>query len=193
MSLLEIRNLSVDFATSSGQFRAVDGVDVSVNGGEILAIVGESGSGKSVSMLAAMGLLPWTATVTADVLKFDGHDLRSLSPRDRRQIVVAGIGFDISPEWFRRVRHIFAWQIASPFQQRRSKAEIETEQGWLDCGLFDQPIQYFLSRPDMAGPDQARCFNAPRRGDGDTFVAVALRARPVDRNEASKAVHISGG
>ncbi len=40
--------------------------------GELLAIVGESGSGKSVSMLAAMGLLPWTATVTADELTFDG-------------------------------------------------------------------------------------------------------------------------
>ncbi len=92
MALLEIRNLSVDFATSSGQFRAVDGVDVQVDAGEILAIVGESGSGKSVSMLAAMGLLPWTATVTADVLKFDGQDLRALDPRARRGIV----GKDIS-------------------------------------------------------------------------------------------------
>ncbi|MGA0889265.1 MAG: ATP-binding cassette domain-containing protein, partial [bacterium] len=68
MSLLEIRNLSVDFATSSGAFRAVDAVDVTIERGEILAIVGESGSGKSVAMLAVMGLLPWTATITADQL-----------------------------------------------------------------------------------------------------------------------------
>lgn len=87
MPLLEIRNLSVDFVTSSGQFRAVDGVDVSVDNGELLAIVGESGSGKSVSMLAMMGLLPWTATITADVMRFDGHDLRALSPRQRRRII----------------------------------------------------------------------------------------------------------
>lgn len=87
MALLEIRNLSVDFATSSGQFRAVDGVDVTVDKGDILAIVGESGSGKSVSMLAMMGLLPWTATVTADAMLFDGQDLRALSPRQRRRII----------------------------------------------------------------------------------------------------------
>jgi dipeptide transport system ATP-binding protein len=87
MTLLSIRNLSVDFATASGQFRAVDGVDQDVSDGEILAIVGESGSGKSVSMLAVMGLLPWTATVTADVLTFNGQDLLTMEPYARRKIV----------------------------------------------------------------------------------------------------------
>ncbi|MGJ8582779.1 MAG: ABC transporter ATP-binding protein [Marinosulfonomonas sp.] len=87
MSLLSIRNLSVDFATASGQFRAVDSVDLDIDAGELVAIVGESGSGKSVTMLAMMGLLPWTATVRADEMQFDGHDLRNLSPRNRRRIV----------------------------------------------------------------------------------------------------------
>jgi len=87
MSLLRIRNLSVEFATASGKFRAVDGVDQDVNNGEILAIVGESGSGKSVSMLALMGLLPWTATVTADELTFDGKDLLTIDPKARRKII----------------------------------------------------------------------------------------------------------
>ncbi len=87
MALLEIRNLTVDFGTSSGQFRAVDGVDVSVDAGEILAIVGESGSGKSVSMLALMGLLPWNATITADEMSFGGRDLRQVGQRERRRII----------------------------------------------------------------------------------------------------------
>ena len=87
MSLLDIRNLSVTFDTASGPFRAVDGVDFEVGPGERLAIVGESGSGKSVAMLAVMGLLPNTATVTADRMHFEGVDLRSLSGRDRRKIV----------------------------------------------------------------------------------------------------------
>lgn len=92
MALLEIRNLKVSFATSAGPFLAVDGVDLSVDEREVLAIVGESGSGKSVSMLAVMGLLPASATVTADVMTFDGRDLLTMPARDRRQI----IGRDIS-------------------------------------------------------------------------------------------------
>ncbi len=87
MPLLDIQNLSVDFKTSGGRFRAVDGVSLTVDAGEIVSIVGESGSGKSVSMLALMGLLPWTATITADRLAFDGQDLLTLSPRQRRKIV----------------------------------------------------------------------------------------------------------
>ena len=62
MALLEIENLVVEFQTSTGMFRAVDGVSLKVDDREVLAIVGESGSGKSVSMLAVMGLLPWTAS-----------------------------------------------------------------------------------------------------------------------------------
>ena len=87
MALLEIRNLSVAFATARGSFRAVDGVDVVVDAREILCVVGESGSGKSVSMLAAMGLIGYPGRVTADMMRFDGTDLLTLSPRQRRRLV----------------------------------------------------------------------------------------------------------
>ncbi|MBZ0260585.1 MAG: ABC transporter ATP-binding protein [Hyphomicrobiales bacterium] len=86
MPLLDIRNLTVEFKTASGFFRAVDNVSMNVDKGEVLAIVGESGSGKSVAMLAVMGLLPWTARVTADRIDFDGRDLLNISPAERRQI-----------------------------------------------------------------------------------------------------------
>ena len=87
MALLEIENLVVEFQTASGPFRAVNGVSMKVHEGEVLAIVGESGSGKSVSMLAAMGLLPWTAKVTADKLTFNGRDLLGMSANERRKII----------------------------------------------------------------------------------------------------------
>jgi dipeptide transport system ATP-binding protein len=86
-SLLEIENLTVEFKTGSGQFRAVDHVSLAVDAREVLAIVGESGSGKSVSMLAVMGLLPWTATVTADRMEFEGRSLLTMSDAERRQII----------------------------------------------------------------------------------------------------------
>jgi dipeptide transport system ATP-binding protein len=92
MSLLEIRNLCVEFETVKGTFRAVDGVDLSIDETDILSIVGESGSGKSVSMLAVMGLLPWTANVTADRMEFAGRDLLTIPSKQRRKI----IGQDIS-------------------------------------------------------------------------------------------------
>jgi dipeptide transport system ATP-binding protein len=82
MALLEVENLSVDF----GRFRAVDGVSMRVDEGEVLGVVGESGSGKSVTMLALMGLVAWPGVVTADRLRFDGEDLLTMTPRDRRRI-----------------------------------------------------------------------------------------------------------
>ncbi|MEN8199476.1 MAG: ATP-binding cassette domain-containing protein, partial [Thermodesulfobacteriota bacterium] len=87
MALLEIQNLSVAFKTASGMFTAVDEVTLQIEPGDVVSIVGESGSGKSVSMLAVMGLLPWTAKVTADRLLFDGRDLLTMGAKQRRSII----------------------------------------------------------------------------------------------------------
>ncbi len=92
MPLLEIENLRVEFDTSSGVFRALDGVNYRIDPAEVLAIVGESGSGKSVAMLALMGLLPKTAKVSADKIIFAGQDIQALSAKERRNL----IGRDIS-------------------------------------------------------------------------------------------------
>lgn len=87
MALLDIKNLTVKFQTAGGLFTAVDRFSAKIEAGEVVAIVGESGSGKSVAMLAVMGLLPWTAQVTADRLVFDGIDLLTISNKRRRQII----------------------------------------------------------------------------------------------------------
>ena len=86
MALLEADNLSVTFPSQSGMLRAVDGVSMTVDKGEVLGIVGESGSGKSVGMLAVMGLVPFPGRVTADRLRFEGRDLLSLSDANRRAL-----------------------------------------------------------------------------------------------------------
>ena len=87
MPLLDIHNLSVVFQTGAGAFTAVDQVSWRIEPGELVSIVGESGSGKSVAMLAVMGLLPWTAKITADRLHYDGQDLLTMKPKKRRTII----------------------------------------------------------------------------------------------------------
>jgi dipeptide transport system ATP-binding protein len=92
MALLEIENLSVAFPSHNGVMHAVDGMNLSIDAGEVLGIVGESGSGKSVTMMALMGLVSFPGRVKADVLRFDGHDLLALSDNARRKL----IGKDLS-------------------------------------------------------------------------------------------------
>ncbi|MBB1520322.1 ABC transporter ATP-binding protein [Aquipseudomonas guryensis] len=86
MSLLEINNLSVRFGDANA-IPVVDGLDLSVDKGEVLAIVGESGSGKSVTMMALMGLIDAPGIVSASSLTFDGHDMLRLKGKQRRTVV----------------------------------------------------------------------------------------------------------
>ncbi|PWC90522.1 ABC transporter ATP-binding protein [Azospirillum sp. TSO5] len=86
MPLLDIKNLSVEFTTRAGTFRAVDGIDLTVDEGEVVGIVGESGSGKSVTSLAVMGLLGSNGRVVADRMTFAGRDLLTMPAAQRRKI-----------------------------------------------------------------------------------------------------------
>ena len=85
--LLDVQDLHVQFDTSRGIVRAVDGISYTINRGEVVAIVGESGCGKSVSSLAIMGLLAKPAgRVTKGRVLFEGRDLLKLSDEEMREI-----------------------------------------------------------------------------------------------------------
>src|SRR5262249_23395924 len=80
--LLEIDNLTVSYATVGGTLRALDGVSLSIDADETLAVVGESGSGKSTIALAVMGLLGTEASVSG-AIRFAGRDVAQLTTSER--------------------------------------------------------------------------------------------------------------
>jgi len=83
--VLQVRNLTVHFATASGDFPAVRDVSFSIAPGEVLGLVGESGSGKSVTSLAIMRLLAAQARAGGQVL-FHEQDLLTLPEREMRRV-----------------------------------------------------------------------------------------------------------
>jgi peptide/nickel transport system ATP-binding protein len=75
--MLDVRDLSVSFASAAGRVQALRHVDLAVARGAIMGIVGESGSGKSTLIGAATRLLPENADISGAV-QFDGEDLLAL-------------------------------------------------------------------------------------------------------------------
>ena len=93
MSLLEVRNLGVDFRDGWGWRPAVAGVSFTLAPGRCMALVGESGSGKSVTARSLLGLNGPRARVTADALSLGGRDLRGLGERQWRPLRGREIGY----------------------------------------------------------------------------------------------------
>ena len=84
--VLEIRDLSVDFATPRGRVHALRHASLAVARNRIVGVVGESGSGKTTLVLAALALLPDTALVTGGDVIFEGRSLLTLAERDLREL-----------------------------------------------------------------------------------------------------------
>src|SRR5688500_8610440 len=84
--LLEVNNLETHFPTRAGLVRAVDGVSLYLDRGELMGLVGESGCGKSITALSIMRLIaPPGRTVNGEII-FDGRDLLKISESDMREI-----------------------------------------------------------------------------------------------------------
>jgi oligopeptide/dipeptide ABC transporter ATP-binding protein len=93
MSLLEVKDLRVEFDTYGGVVKAVRGVDFAVERGETLAIVGESGCGKSVTVQALMGLVPAPpGRVTSGSVRFQGREILGMPLREANRVRGKDIG-----------------------------------------------------------------------------------------------------
>ncbi|HKH78570.1 MAG TPA: ABC transporter ATP-binding protein [Solirubrobacteraceae bacterium] len=82
MTLLQVEDLRVAFATEDGLVRAVDGISYDLERGRTLGIVGESGSGKTVAALSVLGLTRAEGATVSGRIWFEGRDLLTLSERE---------------------------------------------------------------------------------------------------------------
>jgi peptide/nickel transport system ATP-binding protein len=84
--LLSIDNLHVEFQTARGRLRALNGVSLAVQPGEIFGVVGETGCGKTITGLSVLRLLPKSARISAGSIRLDGRDLLALPEREMRDV-----------------------------------------------------------------------------------------------------------
>jgi peptide/nickel transport system ATP-binding protein len=85
-TLLDVRDLTVEFMTRRGVVKAVQHVNVSVGKGETVGIVGESGSGKSVTSYAVMRILDRAGKIADGTITFSGIDVRDAPEREMRDL-----------------------------------------------------------------------------------------------------------
>jgi peptide/nickel transport system ATP-binding protein len=83
--LLDVRDLTVEYHTDAGVFRAVEHLNFHLEQGKSLGLVGESGCGKSTAMLALMRVLPEAGRIVGGEVLFEGTDLLQLSPAEMRE------------------------------------------------------------------------------------------------------------
>ena len=91
-SLLQVRNLRVDFPTRRGTLVAVDDVSFEIKAGEVLGVVGESGAGKSLTGAAIIGLLEPPGRISEGEVRLAGKRIDNLSQEQIRQIRGREIG-----------------------------------------------------------------------------------------------------
>ena len=84
--LLEIKDERLSFFTPAGEVKALNGVTLSMDEGEVLGIVGESGSGKSVTAYSVMGLTAYPGRLIGGTIRFNGHQIDTMTEKEFRKI-----------------------------------------------------------------------------------------------------------
>lgn len=170
LSLLRIKNLSVDFISESGTTTAVNNISLSVDRSEILAIVGESGSGKSVTALSILQLLARTAKFSNGEIFFseDGKneiDLLGLTKKQLEQIRGNKIAM-IFQEPMTSLNPVFTcgYQVAESLQLHKHLSNGEAKQQaieWFEKVKLPEPEQVFPKYPhQLSGGQKQRVMIA---------------------------------
>ena len=92
MSLLQVKNLVVEFPSRHGTLRALDGISFDIAPGEILGVVGESGAGKSLTGASIIGLLEPPGRIASGSITLQGERIDQLNNDQMRHIRGRKIG-----------------------------------------------------------------------------------------------------
>ncbi|GAT33657.1 peptide/nickel transport system ATP-binding protein [Terrimicrobium sacchariphilum] len=171
-SLLEIRDLSINFRTEHGVTEAVKHVSLSLKEGSSLAIVGESGSGKSVTALSLTRLLPSPPALYAggDIF-FKGENVLTMSPDRLRKIRGGGIAYIFQePSTSLNPVYSIRSQIAEAIRLHRPEVKD-----------VDAEIVHWLKTVGIVNPEK-RMHDYPHQLSGGmqqrAMIAMALSCRP---------------
>jgi peptide/nickel transport system ATP-binding protein len=170
--LLSIGGLRTWFFTSDGVVKAVDGVDLTVNQGEIVGLVGESGSGKSVTALSVLRLVDQPGRIVGGSITFDGQDLGAASNEEMRALRGSRIGMIFQqPISSLNPSYRVGFQIAEVYEaherMRRSEGWERAEAMLAKVGIAD------ARQRSRAFPHQISGGQAQR-----VMIAMALAANP---------------
>ena len=172
-TLLEVKDLQVEFRTDAGVVRAVNGVTYDVRAGETVAILGESGSGKSVSAQAIMGIIDSPpGFITGGQLLYRGEDLLTLPDSQRRSIRGSKIAI-VFQDALSSLNPVFTigWQLSEMFRIHEGLSKSEARVRSIDL----------LDRVGIPSPEQ-RVDNYPHEFSGGmrqrAMIAMAIALNP---------------
>lgn len=160
-TILDVKNLQVQFGSGDHLLKAVDDVSFYVNKGETVALVGESGSGKSISALSLTQLTPRAAKFVGGQIYFDGRDMLTLSDSELRKIRGQKISY-IFQEPMVSFNPVFTinWQIEEALKLHRKGINRKKEVARL-LDLVQLPSRLARAYPhQMSGGQLQRCMIA---------------------------------
>jgi len=170
--LLDVRDLTTHFLLDEGVLRAVDGVSFQVDAGQTVAIVGESGCGKTIVALSLLDLVPPPARIVRGEVRFEGRDVLTLPPEEKRRVRGGGIGMVFQePAAALNPVHTVGRQIADVVRLHRGLGRTEAWQEavrLLDDMGIPEPEERARSYPhELSGGMKQRAT-----------IAIAVSARP---------------
>ena len=170
MTLLSVRDLRVQYTTTAGIVRAVDGADLDVPAGSIVGLVGESGCGKTTLGRALMGVLPGNGSIAGGSIVFEGRDLAAMLERERRAL-----------RW-RRISFVpqTAMNALDPVQRLRAQMlEVLCERGGMPRPAAGERADTLMR---LVGLDPRRLSDYPHQFSGGmrqrASIALALALEP---------------